>query len=80
MLAAQMLIQTINLNEISPCHQPQIRYLRDWLVTIATEKVSCDGINPFPAYERANAGNILAQLGDPRPGVGLGPDGLPDIA
>jgi len=29
---------------------------------------------------RAEIGDLLAELGDPRPGVGLRPDGLPDIA
>ncbi|MGO8669817.1 MAG: SUMF1/EgtB/PvdO family nonheme iron enzyme [Capsulimonadaceae bacterium] len=30
--------------------------------------------------ERVVAGRRLAEIGDPRPGVGLRPDGLPDIA
>ena len=31
-------------------------------------------------YRRAEIGDRLARIGDPRPGVGLRPDGLPDIS
>ena len=52
--------------------------IRDWLVKILTEQAPVHA--PFPATERALAGNILAHLGDTRSGVGLREDGLPDIA
>jgi len=33
----------------------------------------------YPPQERATAGREINKIGDPRPGVGLRPDGLPDI-
>lgn len=33
-----------------------------------------------PSHRRAAIGERLAEIGDPRPGVGLGADGLPDFA
>ena len=49
--------------------------LRRRLVELIT-----DPQQPGSPEQRLAAGKTLAQLGDPRPGVGLRPDGLPDIA
>lgn len=38
-----------------------------------------ESVLSVPATLRAAAGYTLARIGDPRPGVGLGADGLPDI-
>ncbi|MDA0241992.1 MAG: SUMF1/EgtB/PvdO family nonheme iron enzyme [Chloroflexi bacterium] len=48
--------------------------LRRRLVTLI-EETAC----PLNLFERAEAGRILGQLGDPREGVGV-KDGLPDVA
>ncbi len=77
MLAGQALAETANLKQVDPYNHPKLKRIREWLVAILTEQVPQGA--PFPAVERALAGNILAQLGDPQPGVGLRPDGLPDI-
>lgn len=80
LLAGQALTETANLDRISPRNRTKATRIRQWLVAILTEHApqSATG-EPFPAVERALAGNILAQLGDPRPGAGLQEDGLPDI-
>jgi formylglycine-generating enzyme required for sulfatase activity len=51
---------------------PQRKRLQDWLVAALR---SADR----PAKERTRAGSALALVGDPRRGVGLREDGLPDI-
>jgi formylglycine-generating enzyme required for sulfatase activity len=52
--------------------QAELSHVRDWLVALVERGV-------LPPMERAAAGDALARLADPRPGVGLRPDGLPDI-
>jgi formylglycine-generating enzyme required for sulfatase activity len=51
----------------------QRKKLQDWLIAVMESDTR-------PAKERVQAGDALALAGDPRPGVGLRPDGLPDIA
>ncbi len=77
LLAGQALIETANLDKISPRNRPKAQRVQQWLAAIVTEQQPVD--TPFPAVERALAGNILARLGDSRPGVGRRDDGLPDV-
>ena len=76
LLAGQALAETANLHTQTPRNQSKLRRVREWVAAILTEQ---QPVIPFPAVERALAGNIMAQLGDSRPGVGLREDGLPDI-
>ncbi len=52
--------------------QAELKHLRDWLVALLEAPA-------LPVVERAVAADVLGRLGDPRPGVGLRQDGLPDI-
>ena len=77
LLAGQILQESANLKALPPRQQPKLERIRRWLVAILTEQAPEK--EPLPAVERALAGRLLAQIGDPRPGVGLWEDGLPDI-
>jgi formylglycine-generating enzyme required for sulfatase activity len=72
LLAGQILMENAVLSNITARNQPKLQRVRMNLVHLLTQKV-------LPAVERAVAGIILAYLGDPRVGVGLQEDGLPDI-
>jgi len=72
LLAGQALVETANLQQVSERNHPKLERVRRWLVAII------EG-DDLPAIERAEAGNVLAALGDERPGVGLLPAGRPDI-
>ncbi len=76
LFAGHALVETARLKQLSR-NQRKVERIRQWLAAILTERQPVHG--PFPVVERALAGNILAQLGDPRPGVGLREDGLPDL-
>ncbi|MCG3212570.1 MAG: Hercynine oxygenase [Anaerolineae bacterium] len=72
LLAGHALIETANVKQVSERNQPKLDRVKAWLANIVEGTA-------LPAVERAAAGVSLAHLGDPRPGVGLRPDGLPDI-
>ncbi|NOZ28403.1 MAG: SUMF1/EgtB/PvdO family nonheme iron enzyme [Chloroflexi bacterium] len=71
-LAGQLLVESADLNNV---HEPDRRKMdraRRWLVRVIRHEA-------LAPTERAIAGDNLAHLGDPRPGVGLNEEGLPDI-
>jgi len=53
-------------------HERVLARVQGWLMAL----IKRGALTPA---ERAAAGNVLARLGDPRPGVGLREDGLPDV-
>jgi formylglycine-generating enzyme required for sulfatase activity len=73
LLAGQALVESADLERVSERNQGKIACVQSHLVRVLEA-------GRLPAVERAAAGRSLAVLGDPRPGVGLRPDGLPDIA
>ncbi len=77
LLSGQIVREIFDRDDISRCYQHEIGLIRRWLEAILTEAAPLNDA-PFPATERALAGNILAELGDERKGVGP-ENGLPDI-
>ena len=61
-LAAQLLVESTDLELVSQRNQPKLARVRSWLVFILKHGL-------LPTRERALAGNSLARLGDPRPEV-----------
>ena len=63
-LAGQALVEVADVNHVHRAHRDKLGRLVAWLVYILDKAA-------LPALERAEVGQILAALGDPRPGVGL---------
>ena len=70
--AAQALLETEQHLRVPERQRLLLARLRTWLAELAPG-------GHLPAPERAAAADVLARLDDPRPGVGLRRDGLPDI-
>jgi formylglycine-generating enzyme required for sulfatase activity len=73
LLAGQALMESADLDKVSERNRAKVVRIRTHLVRVMEA-------GELPAVERAAAGRALANLGDPRRGVGLRDDGLPDIA
>jgi formylglycine-generating enzyme required for sulfatase activity len=72
LLAGQALVESADLDKVSERNRAKVERVQTHLVRVMEA-------GELPAVERAAAGRALAKLGDPRPGVGLREDGLPDI-
>jgi formylglycine-generating enzyme required for sulfatase activity len=72
LLAGQALVESADVGQVSARNEPKVKRVQGHLVRILERAA-------LPAVERVAAGDVLAKLGDPRPGVGLREDGLPDL-
>jgi formylglycine-generating enzyme required for sulfatase activity len=72
LLAGQALAESAKLSEISKRNKTRFERVVTHLVRLIEE-------DELPAVERTTAGDTLSKLGDPRPGIGLREDGVPDI-
>jgi formylglycine-generating enzyme required for sulfatase activity len=59
MLAAQVLIENKSLGQVAERNRPKVERIRTWLVRTLQH-------NALPAIDRAQAGDALADVGDPR--------------
>jgi len=73
MLAAEQLLE-IGLPDVNSVPDQCVvrERVAGWLAALIEQ-------SPQPVTRRAEAGVLLAKLGDPRPGVGVAANGLPDI-
>lgn len=72
LLAAQTLIESGALTQVSERNRPKAERVRQWLLAIVRQGL----LSPV---DRAAAGDALCVMGDDRPGVGVRADGVPDI-
>jgi len=72
-LAGEALLE-VGLREVAarPRHAAVLTRIQRWLVALI-------GQGRLSPVDRSHAADVLAHLGDPRPGVGTGIDGIPDI-
>jgi formylglycine-generating enzyme required for sulfatase activity len=59
LLAAQVRVENKSLGQVAERHRPKVECIRTWLVRTLQH-------NALPAVDRAQAGNALADVGDPR--------------
>jgi formylglycine-generating enzyme required for sulfatase activity len=59
LLAAQVLVENKSLGQVAERNRPKVERIRTWLVRTLQ-------YNALPAVDRAQAGNALADVGDPR--------------
>ncbi len=72
LLAGQALVESAGLATVSQRNRPKVARVQTHLAQLLAQAT-------LPAVERVAAGVTLAKIGDARPGVGVLPNGLPDI-